>query len=294
MHSYIRPNAHVALRLPSGILKILEIQPNTTVNIGKFGTFPANLLLGRPYYLTYEVLDKDDGRSEPALRVVSATELHAEALGSDHVASSEGKPEVADGGAEFDIVGEDGEVIMRSNRMTVDDPSRQTLSMDEIEELKKAGTGSGKEIIAKLMASHLAIDEKTSFSLAKYTLRKSRKYLKRFTVLPVDIGTLTAHITEKEAYKIMELREEGLGLICSWANVHCANASRVMMADDGISQVGGGRWLVVDDTAGLVTAALAEKMGLLDPADEDDKEQEAYQWKRRKRKLVQSLLCLKL
>jgi len=220
------------------------------------------------------VLDKDDGRPEPELRIVPAAELHAEALGSDHAAPAEGRSEVTDGGAEFDIVGEDGELIMRSNRMTVDDPSRQTLSMDEIEELKKAGTGSGKDIIAKLMASHLAIDEKTTFSLAKYTLRKSRKYLKRFTVLPVDVGILSAHITEREAYKIMELREETLSLICSWANIHCAEASRIMMAEDGISQVGGGRWLVVDDTAGLVTAALAEKMGLLYPADEEDEDEE--------------------
>ena len=220
------------------------------------------------------MLDKDDGRPEPELRIVPAAELHAEALGSDHAAPAEGRSEVTDGGAEFDIVGEDGELIMRSNRMTVDDPSRQTLSMDEIEELKKAGTGSGKDIIAKLMASHLAIDEKTTFSLAKYTLRKSRKYLKRFTVLPVDVGILSAHITEREAYKIMELREETLSLICSWANIHCAEASRIMMAEDGISQVGGGRWLVVDDTAGLVTAALAEKMGLLYPADEEDEDEE--------------------
>lgn len=31
MHSYIRPNTHVALRLPSGVLRILKIVPNTYV-----------------------------------------------------------------------------------------------------------------------------------------------------------------------------------------------------------------------------------------------------------------------
>jgi tRNA (adenine-N(1)-)-methyltransferase non-catalytic subunit len=31
MHSRIRPNTHVALRLPSGILKIVELKPNTYV-----------------------------------------------------------------------------------------------------------------------------------------------------------------------------------------------------------------------------------------------------------------------
>ncbi|KAF2004463.1 Gcd10p-domain-containing protein [Amniculicola lignicola CBS 123094] len=274
MHSFVRPNTHIALRLPSGILKVIEVKPNTSINLGKYGTFPACLLFGRPYYLTFEVLDKDDGRSSTELRVVPASELHAEALGEEHVASESRDEPGEGGGAEFDIVGEDGAVIMRSNRLTIDDPSRQKLSMEEIEELKKAGTGSGKDIIAKIMASHQAIDEKTSFSLAKYTLRKARKYLKRFTVLPLDVGTLTEYVTEKEAYKVLEVREESLGLISSWANVHHGGASRYLTAQDEISQIGGGRWLVVDDTGGLIVAAMAEKMGILYPTEEGDEESE--------------------
>jgi tRNA (adenine-N(1)-)-methyltransferase non-catalytic subunit len=182
----------------------------------------------------------------------------------------EAADESAEGGAGFDIVGADGEVIMRNNRLTIDDATRQTLTMEEIEELKKAGTGSGKEIIAKIMASHQAISEKTAFSLAKYTLRKSRKFLRRFTALPLDVGRLTEHILEKEAYRIMELREDLIGLICSWSNVHSGAKSRLLTAEDGVSQIGGGRWLVVDDTGGLVTAALAEKMGLLYPTEEQE------------------------
>jgi tRNA (adenine-N(1)-)-methyltransferase non-catalytic subunit len=208
------------------------------------------------------------------LRVVPAAELHAEALGSELAPAAEAADESADGGAGFDIVGEDGQVLMRNNRLTVDDASRQKLTMEEIEELKKAGTGSGKDIIAKIMASHDAIDEKTTFSLAKYTLRKSRKYLKRFTALPMDVGVLTEYVLEKEAYKIMELREDLLGLICSWANIHCGATSRVQTAEDGASQVGGGRWLVVDDTGGLVTAALAERMGILYPDDDNDESED--------------------
>ncbi|EOA89504.1 uncharacterized protein SETTUDRAFT_167961 [Exserohilum turcica Et28A] len=270
MHSYIRPNTHVALRLPSGLFKIVEITPNTNINLGKFGTFNSNLLLGRPYYLTYELLDKDDGKSKTELRVVPAPELHAEALGSDHATTADAGDDSADVNGGFDIVGEDGQVIMRNNRLTIDDASRQALSMAEIEELKKAGAGSGKEIIAKIMASHNAIDEKTSFSLAKYTLRKSKKYLKRFTALPMDVGLLTEYVLEKEAYKIMELREDLLGLINSWANVHSGETNQIITGEDGVSQIGGCRWLVVDDTGGLVTAALAEKMGILYPDDEND------------------------
>lgn len=199
-----------------------------------------------------------------------ASELHAEALGNDHALRVEPGDDNAEAIAGFDIVHEDGEVIMRNNRLTVDDASRQALSMAEIEELKKAGAGSGKDIIAKIMASHNAIDEKTSFSLAKYTLRKSKKYMRRFTTLPLDVGLLTEYVLEKEAYKIMELREDLLGLICSWSNIHNGASSRVLTAEDGVSQIGGGRWLVADDTGGLVAAALAEKMGILYPEEEGD------------------------
>lgn len=243
---------------------------NSNINLGKFGTFHSNLLLGRPYYCTYELLDPDHAGAKTGLRIVPASELHAEALGSDDISTPEACEENAEPTADFDIVGEDGQIVMRNNRLTVDDASRQTLSMAEIEELKKAGTGSGKEIIAKIMASHNAIDEKTSFSRAKYTLRKSKKYMKRFTALPLDVGILTEYVLEKEAYKIMELREDLLGLICSWANIHSGESCRVVTAEDGVSQIGGGRWLVVDDTGGLLTAALAEKMGILYPEEEND------------------------
>ncbi|KAJ9663920.1 tRNA (adenine(58)-N(1))-methyltransferase non-catalytic subunit trm6 [Coniosporium apollinis] len=279
IHSYIRPNTHIVLRLPSGLSKIVEIQPNTTISIGKFGAFPANLLLGRPYYLTFELSDPEDGLLSTELRVVSPAELHAEALSSNHATPAESRAETADdtGGVEFDIVGENGEVLMRSNRLTVDDPTRQALSMEEIEELKRAGTGSGKDIVAKIMASHQALGEKTSFSLAKYTLRKTKKYMKRFTVLPLDVSMLAQILLEREAPRIMELREEMLGLIGAWANVHYSGATRDFTNGSGVGRIGGGRWLVVDETGGLVVAALAEKMGILYPEEEDEEEGEEAQ-----------------
>jgi tRNA (adenine-N(1)-)-methyltransferase non-catalytic subunit len=149
---------------------------------------------------------------------------------------------------------------MRNNRLTVDDGSRQKLSMEEIEELKRLDTGSGKETIAKIVAAHSGIDEKTVFSLAKYIQRKHKKYLRRFTILPLDVNILVDITLEKEPSRIMELRAETLGLLTSWANVH-HGVPTTSNADGG--QVGGGRWLVVDDTAGLIVAAMAEKMGIL-------------------------------
>jgi tRNA (adenine58-N1)-methyltransferase non-catalytic subunit len=154
---------------------------------------------------------------------------------------------------------------MRTNRQTIDDSARQTLSMAEIEELKREGTGAGKDLIAKLMASHLGIEQKTAFSLAKYKLLKTKKYLRRFTILPLDVGNLCMWMNEeKDAGKILELREEMLGLVGSWGNVHFAETLPSLPGREG------GRWLVVDETGGLIVAALAERMGILYPPSEDD------------------------
>lgn len=153
---------------------------------------------------------------------------------------------------------------MKNNRLTIDDATRQQLTQPEIEELKK--TAGGQEIIVKILASHTGLDEKTVFSKAKYTLRKTKKYLKRFTVLPVDLGSLIEYVTEKEPIRILEMREEALGLITAWSNAHHSGADTVSTDSENL-RVGCGRWLVADDTGGLVVAALAERMGILYPSN---------------------------
>lgn len=235
------------------------------ISLGKYGTFPANLLLGRPYNLTYELVDRTAGQRDSSLRVVPASEIHADNIAEEAAAAnpngSEEKITIGEDGTEFQLVAENGEVVMRSNRETIDDSARQTLTMEEIEELKREGTGAGKDLIAKLMASHLGIEEKTAFSLAKYKLLKTKKYLKQFTILPMDVATLVTYmVEEKDSSKIMEFRAEMLGLMLSWSNVH--------FSEQAIGEEGG-RWLAVDETGGLLVAAMAERMGILYDEEED-------------------------
>ncbi|KAJ5344586.1 hypothetical protein N7452_002590 [Penicillium brevicompactum] len=260
MHSYIRPNQWVALKLPSDQLKLTQIVPNTVINLGRFGSFGANQILGRPFYFTFEILDSCDDAGHQ-LRVLSATELHAETL----LADGEGDGEVED----LDT-GENG-VPMRTNREIIDMNSTQKLTLEEIEELKKESGGAGRDIVAKLLESHSALDQKTAFSLAKYTLRKRKKYMKRFTVLPLDVGLLANYLMEeRDAQKTMELRDEHIGLIGCWGNVH--HSGNVDVAP-GIKPHG--RYAVVDETAGLVVAAMAERMGILYPHDAEDELEES-------------------
>ncbi|KAF4547967.1 Gcd10p-like protein [Elsinoe fawcettii] len=231
-----------------------------SISIGKFGTFPANLLIGRPLYTTYEIHEENDqsgGKPKVRLRIVPPSELNREAV-FDTVPPSDAN-EDTNAASTPDVATTDEEAIpVKNNRITVDDASRQALSMKEIEELKSAVTGSGKEIIERIMSSHKNLDEKTVFSLAKYSLRKAKKYLRRFTVLPMTVSNLTQWMTtDQNAQRILELREESLGLITAWSNIHVTPTVP--------NHTSGGKWLVIDDTGGLVTAAVAEKLGILYP-----------------------------
>lgn len=131
--------------------------------------------------------------------------------------------------------------------------------------LKAEGKGSGRDLIAKILDSHSALDQKTAFALAKYTLRKTKKYHRRFTVYPMDVPLLANWmLNDKEASKIMEIREETLALVGSWSNVHFTPSQ----TSDDLHPMSRGRWLMVDDTGGLLVAAAAEKLGILHIPDQ--------------------------
>ncbi|KAF8426707.1 Gcd10p family-domain-containing protein [Tirmania nivea] len=263
--STILPNTYVLLRLPNQTSKLIKVIPDSTINLGKFGSFPTNSLIHRPYHLTFDILD-----TPPSLSVVSTEEITRDLLGEelaravDEEGAENGDEEDGEGGERGDPVmpGDDaGLDDVRNNRETVDDPNAQKLSWKEIEELKKrGGAQSGREIINALMTSHTAIHQKTAYSLSKYALRKRSKYMKRFTVLPVDVSTLLDHlVNEKDPGKIMEMQQEGLGLMLAQGNVRFCPDIQV-----GDELRRGGRWLVVDEAGGLLVAAIAERLGLLE------------------------------
>ena len=189
-----------------------------------------------------------------------AAELNQHITAEDE--SSEGTPK-DNAGVEYEVVNPEGKVVVRTNQHIIDDSASQRLTAEEIQALRQGDTSSGKDIIAKILDSHSALDKKTSFALAKYTLRKRQKYLKRFTVLPLDVPLLTNWMMfEKDPPRIMELREETLALACSYANIFQVDAQPTA---NGSPLRNDNRWLVVDEVAGLIVAAVAERMGILYP-----------------------------
>lgn len=266
----------------------------STISLGKYGSFPSNLIIQRPYHLTYELQAKLESENFHRLRIVPASELYADILSSRDASNSPDSPTPgAEGddddddaelpaGAEYTLVdASSGAVVAKSDETAVLNDvasATQTLTMEEIEVLKKDGTGAGQDIIAKLMLSHTAIDQKTEYSLAKYKLLKTKKYIRRFTVLPMDVP-LFDHwlLEERDSTKILEMREEMIGLLGCWGNVHWGGESnpaeeeeqKTEETSDKTKEIDNteGRYLVVDDTGGLLVAAMAERLGILYPAE---------------------------
>ncbi|KAI4130696.1 MAG: hypothetical protein LQ338_001597 [Usnochroma carphineum] len=262
----VQSNTHLALRFPSGNIAVHEIRPNTTISVGKYGSFQTNHLIGRPYHYTYQILDEVDSNTGSGLRIISPSELYA-GIKEDEVPTptdlEEEKASITKDVTQYEVVDQEGEVLLQTNRNIVDDARSQTMTMEEIELLKAEGKGSGRDLIAKILDSHSALDQKTAFALAKYTLRKSKKYLRQFTVLPMDVRLLANWmLNDRDALKIMEMREETLALVGSWSNIHFKPPQSEEQSEK-ITSTGQGRWLVVDETGGLLIAAAAEKLGVL-------------------------------
>ncbi|TPX11663.1 uncharacterized protein E0L32_007642 [Thyridium curvatum] len=294
MPSVVEPNAWVALRLPSEMVKVLQVVPNTAISLGKYGAFPSNLIIGRPYHLTYEILDKEADEKLSRLRVVPTDELYADIFADEAREEGSSADDLDNiitpaNGVEYSLVdAQTNAVVAKSNIEAIDEKARQLLSSEDIEELKKHGANAGKDLVAQLMLSHTALDEKTSFSLSKYKILKTKKFIRRFSVSPLDPLALGNFLIDEKDVgpKILEMREEMVALLGCWANIHYggeesfhdAPVPGATVARDGVEKVlpsqseqKQGRWLVIDDTGGLLVAAMAERMGILYPENAESK-----------------------
>ncbi|KAJ4834887.1 hypothetical protein Tsubulata_049590 [Turnera subulata] len=63
----------------------------------------------------------------------------------------------------------------RDNRALVDNNQAQSLTGDDIEEMRRQGA-KGNEIIEALIANSATFEKKTQFSQEKYKLKKQKKY----------------------------------------------------------------------------------------------------------------------
>ncbi|RZB58716.1 tRNA (adenine(58)-N(1))-methyltransferase non-catalytic subunit trm6 isoform B [Glycine soja] len=120
-------------------------------------------------------------------------------------------------------------VDSRDNRALVDNNTAQSLTGEDIEAMRRQGAG-GNEIIEALIANSATFEKKTSFSQEKYRLKKQKKYAPK--------------VLMRRPVARRFLRVDTLSLLLSMGNV--SSNSDI---------------LVVDMVGGLLTGAVAERLG---------------------------------
>ncbi|KAJ3093090.1 tRNA (adenine(58)-N(1))-methyltransferase non-catalytic subunit trm6 [Quaeritorhiza haematococci] len=195
-----REGQHVLIQMPSGNQKTVCLKKDSEVSLGKFGSFAANELIGKPFDVSYEIFGKKE------LRPVSRSLVEV-----------------------FDVESEQD----ANNRELKSDPSSQKLTHFEIEQMKVEslkGEVTSESLIKTIIENSTTFEQKTEFSKAKYIKRKERKFSKMFKPLNPNARLLCEHFFTKNPQKIRELRIDTLSQILSYANVH--PGAKVIVVDD--------------------------------------------------------------
>ncbi|KAK7382958.1 hypothetical protein VNO78_28622 [Psophocarpus tetragonolobus] len=131
----------------------------------------------------------------------------------------------------------------RDNRALLDNNTAQSLTGEDIETMRRQGA-RGNEIVEALIANSATFEKKTSFSQEKYRLKKQKKYAPKVLMRRPAARSICEAYFKKYPSKIGFLRVDTLSLLLSMANV----SSNFDV-------------LVVDMVGGLLTGAVAERLG---------------------------------
>lgn len=132
---------------------------------------------------------------------------------------------------------------VRDNRGIVDNNTAQSLTGEDIDAMRREGA-TGDQIVEALIANSATFEKKTVFSQEKYLLRKQKKYAPRILLRRPFARSICEGYLKKHPMRTAFLRLDSLSLLLSLANV---------TANSDI--------LVVDMVGGLVTGAVAERLG---------------------------------
>lgn len=204
-------------------LVFARLSPAANLKIG-MKTCSLQPLIGCPFGSLFRV---DNGKDGPYL--------------SRHVQTEE-----EEGGGGNNIQEKEDHVTgdeLKDNRAIVDNNRAQTLTGEDIDEMRRQGV-TGDQIIEALIANSATFEKKTAFSQEKYRLRKQKKYAPKVLVRRPFVRSICDAYFRKHPGKIGYLRSDSLSLLLSMGNV---------MAYSDI--------LVVDMVGGIVTGAVAERLG---------------------------------
>eukprot|EP00439_Symbiodinium_sp_Y106_P041965 s822_g5.t1 len=202
--------AHVVLRDSEGSQKVFFLGNSCQeLRMGKYPAIPVDAVLGCPYgaVLRREV----SGSWERKRRGAEVAE--------------EGRAEVQE-----------------NNQHLSQDNSAQSLTPDEVRDLKKSC--DGEAVVEALASNSATFASKTKFAQEKYLKKKAQKHVQQVTLLRPTMMELCETYYRQSRGKVCGLRYDYLSSLLCHADVRS-----------------GARFLVLDNAAGLVTGAMALQLG---------------------------------
>ncbi|KAJ6575420.1 Gcd10p family-domain-containing protein [Mycena capillaripes] len=203
----------ILLRLPNGDTKAVKTEKDSTISLGRLGSFYANELINEPFGRTYDIIDKK-------LKLVPPRSI----------------AEVEDTDATNELIN-DGEFV-------------QPLTLEEIQALKQSGAHAS-EIIKMQIEQHANYSLKTEYSKEKYKKRKEAKYSKTFTTIEPTLFNVCDYWFNKDQIRIRDIRVDALSQILNMANIR--PGGRYLAVDDASGLIVSGILERLGGTGRLIT-----------------------------------------
>ncbi len=132
----------------------------------------------------------------------------------------------------------------KDNRDLIDSNKSQKMTEAELVEMRSDPSISGSTIVKAIIQNSSTFDSKTSFSKAKYIQKKQIKYQPRCRLTKCTAGAICRALHIKDPRRMMNLRDDSLAQILSFANISA-----------------GCKILCFDTCNGVVTGACAQRIG---------------------------------
>jgi tRNA (adenine58-N1)-methyltransferase non-catalytic subunit len=244
----VRRGDYVLLNFADGRQFFVQCVDRTVASKTKHGvlkynkrSYPSHNLIGLPYgtilemgaHKKLEVLDHSEGLLPTVPSSTTAAAAPMIANQEDHIDDSTFPTVPVPPQQEQE----------RDNRHLVDDNTSQGLDFETLLQMRNDGK-AGHEIVQSIIENSATFQGKTDFSKAKYIARKQIKYQPRCRLTRCNAATICEALFLKDAKRVMNLRHDSLAQILAYSNLYA-----------------GSRVLVFETIQGLVTGAVAERMG---------------------------------
>lgn len=183
----IKLNSYIIIQR-QGYFKLHQLSSKAEIMLGK-DKIDLSCVIDKPFWTVFKMIPSKGSKREFTLEVCSQTEDFSKdfTCGAD-------------------------------NRNITDDGSSQTLTSDDINEMRESGL-SAQLILEKIIENSKTFKEKTEYSQEKYLKKKEKKYFEYIIIREPTIRLLSEIFYSRDQTKVLGLRHDALSQLYTLANI---------------------------------------------------------------------------